>query len=72
MKVRLHHRFEPVSRTGSHVKLRSEHPESGEVRILTVPMKVGDHLSQDTYRWIAAQCGAANFEAWCDWIDRNR
>jgi predicted RNA binding protein YcfA (HicA-like mRNA interferase family) len=65
-------RFKPVGRTGSHVKLRYEHPETSEVRIVSVPLKDSDRISQDTYRSIADQCGATDFEAWCDWIDRNR
>lgn len=65
-------RYRPVARTGSHVKLRYEHPETDEVRIVSVPMKDSDHISQDTYRSIATQCGAVDFGAWCDWIDRNR
>ncbi|WP_135828762.1 type II toxin-antitoxin system HicA family toxin [Halorussus halobius] len=54
-------RYKPIDRTGSHVKLRSEHPETGEVRIVTVPLTDADHISQDTYRSIAEQCGAADF-----------
>lgn len=65
-------RFKPGGRTGSHVKLRHEHPETDEVRIVSVPMKDGDRISQDTYRSITAQCGAIDFESWCDGIDRNR
>jgi predicted RNA binding protein YcfA (HicA-like mRNA interferase family) len=65
-------RFKPVGRTGSHVKLRYEHPTTGEIRIVSVPMKDSDHISQATYRSIAEQCGATNFDEWCDWIERNR
>lgn len=60
--------YRPVSRVGSHAKLRYENPDTGEVRIVTVPLKPGDEISQDTYRSIAEQCGA-DFEAWRDWID---
>jgi predicted RNA binding protein YcfA (HicA-like mRNA interferase family) len=72
VKVLRNNRFKPVDRTGSHVKLRYEHPGTDEVRIVTVPMKDGDKISRDTYRSIADQCGANDFESWCDWIDRNR
>jgi predicted RNA binding protein YcfA (HicA-like mRNA interferase family) len=65
-------RFRPVGRTGSHVKLRYEHPETREVRVVTVPLTDADHISQATYRSIAEQCGADDFEAWVEWIDRNR
>jgi predicted RNA binding protein YcfA (HicA-like mRNA interferase family) len=63
--------FKPVSRTGSHVKLRYEHPETGEVRVVAVPLTDADHISQDTYRSIAEQCGATDFENWIGWIERN-
>ena len=64
-------RYVPVGRTGSHVKLRYDHPETDEVRVVTVPMTDADHISQDTYRSIAKQCGAREFDAWVEWIDRN-
>jgi predicted RNA binding protein YcfA (HicA-like mRNA interferase family) len=70
--VRRNNGFTPVDRAGSHVKLRYEHPETGSVRVVTVPMKQSDQISQDTYRSIADQCGANDFDAWCEWIDRNR
>ncbi len=46
-------KYKPVSRTGSHVKLRYEHPDTGEVRVVSVPLKDSDRISQDTYRSIA-------------------
>ena len=64
-------RYRLVDRTGSHVKLRYEHPETNEVRIVTVPLTDADRISQDTYRSIAEQCGANDFEEWVDWIERN-
>lgn len=70
--VRRNNGFKPVDRAGSHVKLRYEHPETGSVRVVTVPMKQNDQISQDTYRSIADQCGVNDFDAWCEWIDRNR
>lgn len=61
--------YVPVSRAGSHVRLRYEHPETGEVRHVDVPqhrqVKIG------TLRSIADQCGAEDFEAWCEWIDEH-
>ena len=65
------HGFRPVSRTGSHVKLRYEHPRTEEVRVVTVPLVDADSISQDTYRSIAAQCGANEFDEWIDWIERH-
>ena len=64
--------YRPVGRKGSHVKLRYEHPDTDEVRVVTVPLTDSDQISQDTYRSIAEQCGAENFEAWCEWIDNHR
>ena len=64
-------KFRPVDRTGSHVELRYEHPDTDEVRIASVPLTDADQISQDTYRSIAEQCGANDFEEWVDWIDRN-
>lgn len=61
--------YQPVDRKGSHVKLRYENSETGDVRNVTVPLTSADDISQDTYRSIAAQCGATDFGDWCDWID---
>lgn len=61
------YRYEPVGRTGSHVQLRYEHPDTGEVRTVTVPMY--DEISTDILQKIADQCGADDFDAWCDWIE---
>jgi len=58
---------QPVDRAGSHLKLRYVHPETGEVRNVTIPM--GKEISGDTLRKIAEQCGANDFRSWCDWID---
>ena len=41
-----------IGREGSHVKLRYEHPETDEVRVVTVPLTDSDQISQDTYRSI--------------------
>lgn len=55
--------YKPVGRTGSHVRLRYENPDTDEVRIVTVPMH--DRIKNDTLRSIAEQCGANHFEEWC-------
>lgn len=62
--------YRVVSRTGSHVKMRTT-TVSGETRNVTVPITDADDISQDTYRSIADQCGAKDFDEWIDWIDRN-
>lgn len=59
--------YQPVDRAGSHLKLRYIHPETSEVRNVTIPM--GKEISGDTLRSIANQCGAEDFQRWCDWID---
>lgn len=64
------HGFVPVSRAGSHVKRRYEHPDADDVRIVTVPMH--DEVRIGTLRSIANQAGARDLEAFCDWIDENR
>lgn len=69
-KVLRRHNFRPVGRTGSHLKLRWESPDTDEVRIVTVPMK--SDIPQGTMRSIADQAGAEDFEEFCHWIDRNR
>ena len=62
--------YTPVDRAGSHLQLRYIHPETGEVRNVTVPMH--DEIGTGTLRSIAEQCGAEDFEAWCDWIDEHQ
>ncbi|WP_368409577.1 type II toxin-antitoxin system HicA family toxin [Halovenus salina] len=59
--------YQPVDRAGSHLKLRYTHPETGEIRNVTIPM--GKEISGDTLRNIATQCGANDFQQWCNWID---
>lgn len=60
-------RFQTVDQTGSHVKLRYQHPETGEVRIVTVPLH--DELATGTLREIADQAGADDFQAFLAAID---
>lgn len=62
--------YYPVDRTGSHLKLRYENPQTGEIRNVTVPMH--EEISTGTLRKIADQCGALDFDEFCAWIDRNR
>jgi len=69
VKVLRRHGYTPKSRKGSHIRLRYEHPETGEVRNVDVPQH--DEVKIGTLRSIADQCGAEDFEAWCEWIDEN-
>jgi predicted RNA binding protein YcfA (HicA-like mRNA interferase family) len=61
--------YVPVSRSGSHVRLRYEHPKTGVVRNVDVPQH--DEVAIGTLHSIADQCGADDFEAWCEWIDEH-
>jgi len=62
--------FRIVDRTGSHVKLRYEHPTNDDdVRVVTVPMH--DRIDTGTLRSIADQSGARDFESWCEWMVRH-
>lgn len=71
-KVLVDHGFEPVDRTGSHLKLRWESPDTEEVRVVSIPMKGGDRIPRGTMESIAEQSGAEDFRIWCQWIDENR
>ncbi len=70
VKALTKNRFVIVDRTGSHVKLRYEHPtNSDDVRIVSVPQH--NRIRIGTLRNIAEQSGAEDFEKWCRWIDRH-
>jgi len=62
--------FRIVDRTGSHVKLRYDHPiNEDDIRVVTVPQH--SRIKTGTLRVIADQCGAENFYDWCEWINTN-
>lgn len=61
--------YQPKQRHGSHIRLRYENPDTGEVRNVDVPMH--DEIDIGTLRSIADQCGADDFYAWCEWIDEH-
>lgn len=70
VKALTKNRFYIADRTGSHVKLRYEHPSNDDdIRIVSVPMH--DSIRVGTLRNIAEQSGAEDFEAWCEWIEAN-
>ena len=69
-KVLTDMKYQPVDRTGSHLKLRYVHPETCEVRNVSIPM--GGEIRTGTLRSIADQCGANDFQEWCRWIDEHR
>lgn len=71
VKALTKHRYGIVDRTGSHVKLRYEHPDpTVGPRIVAVPLH--DRIKIGTLRSIADQCGAVDFERWCRCLDENR
>jgi predicted RNA binding protein YcfA (HicA-like mRNA interferase family) len=61
--------FTPVSRHGSHVRLRYVNPDTGEVRNVDDPLH--DEVKIGTLHSIADQCGADDFHAFCDWLDEH-
>jgi len=61
--------YVPQSHRGSHVRLRYENEDTGEVRHVDVPLH--DEVAIGTLRSIADQCGADDFRAWCAWIDEH-
>lgn len=64
--------FEHVRTTGDHLILRWDPPaeHDTEPRIVTVPLH--DSVSVGTLRDIADSAGADDFDAFCEWIARNR
>ncbi len=52
---------------GSHAVLKYTNPDTGEIRTVTVPLH--DQVATGTLQKIAKQCGADDFQAWCEWID---
>jgi len=67
IKALSRHGFVPVGGKGSHTTLRYEHPETGEVRTVTVPH--GDPIPIGSLQHIADQAGANDFHEFCRWID---
>lgn len=59
--------FHRVDQTGSHVKLKYVHPDTGETRYVTVPLH--DEIAPDTLRSIADQAGTKDFQAFLDEMD---
>ncbi len=68
IKTLTKHGFIPVGGKGSHTTLRYENPETGEVRVVTVPE--ADPIPIGTLQGIAEQAGAEDFHEFCRWVDR--
>ena len=64
--------FEWVRTTGSHMILKWTPPDEHETPPRTVSVPRTDRLRIGTLRKIAEQAGADDFDAFCEWIDRNR
>jgi predicted RNA binding protein YcfA (HicA-like mRNA interferase family) len=62
--------YERDRQRGSHVVLKYRNPDTDEVRTVTVPLH--DRVRIGTLQSIAEQCGAADFDEWCRWIDEHR
>ncbi|MFB6069020.1 MAG: type II toxin-antitoxin system HicA family toxin [Halobacterium sp.] len=56
--------------SGDHVVLKYTHPETGQKRTVTFPLH--DRVRVGTLQSIADQCGADDFQEWCEWIDDHR
>ena len=56
--------YVPQSHRGSHVRLRYENADAGDVRNVDVPLH--SEIRIGTLHSIADQCGAEEFQAWCD------
>jgi predicted RNA binding protein YcfA (HicA-like mRNA interferase family) len=63
--------YEWIRSNGDHAILRWEPPEDHDSDARTVPVPLHDELRTGTLQDIAEQAGARDFEAFCDWIDRN-
>ena len=62
--------FEWLRPTGDHAQLYYDHPSNeDDRRQVTVPLH--DELRTGTLRDIAESAGAHDFDAFCEWIDRN-
>jgi len=68
LKTLTKHGYVPVGGKGSHTTLRYENPDTGEVRMVTVPK--ADPVPVGTLQDIAEQAGAEDFHNFCEWVDR--
>ena len=61
--------YVPQSHRGCLVRLRYENEDTGEVRNVDVPLHA--EIQIGTLHSIADQCGAEDFQTWCEWIDEH-
>lgn len=64
--------FECQRMTGDHVILGWVPPDDHDTEPRTVTVPRHDRIDTGTFRHIAEQAGADDFDAFCEWIDRNR
>lgn len=57
---------------GDHAILKWNPPEDHDTEPRTVVVPQHDHVAIGTLHDIAAQAGANDFDAFCEWIARNR
>ncbi|WP_254280755.1 type II toxin-antitoxin system HicA family toxin [Haloarcula marina] len=63
--------FEWQRTTGDHVIMKWFPPKEHDTEPRTVSVPRHDRIDTGTLRNIADQAGAENFDAFCEWIDRN-
>jgi predicted RNA binding protein YcfA (HicA-like mRNA interferase family) len=64
--------FEHVRTTGDHLILRWTPPDEHETDPRTVTVPLHDSVSIGTLHDIADDAGAEEFDAFCEWMERNR
>lgn len=70
VKVLRHFGFRKARQQGSHVVLKYKHPNTNDVRTVTIPLH--DSLKTGTLNSIAKQAGANDLHEFVDWINKNR
>lgn len=68
-KVLSGHRYKLAGARGSHRKFVYVHPATGEKRIVMVTMH--DEIAVGTLQEVADQCGANDFQRFCDWLEES-
>lgn len=63
--------YRHVRTTGDHLILRWEPPANHDTDARVVSVPLHDSVNIGTLRDIATDAGANDFEAFCQWIDRN-
>jgi predicted RNA binding protein YcfA (HicA-like mRNA interferase family) len=64
--------YEHQRTNGDHAILVWDPPADHDADARTVPVPLHDELSEGTLKSIGKQAGMKDFQAFKDWIDRNR